>query len=400
MSVAKASRYLGSNGYHASRNYTNLIADVTAWQALAGDVHVGGLWQADWARSSVDFYSPPNSFSPRTFIMPSLGLMQKTALSSIRFSTPPNKVPSGTWKFKLFRYNAGTYDMVYEQSLGTPVTGDNTVAISSATVFEVGDIPGIVVDKVIADNGLCAKNMDRTLPTRYVTGDITTTDVFTSTSTSELELELFALRPYVAITGDSIAEGHNNGGPASADSWHGVMHDTAVVPALPGGVATSEILYELKMLIDFEYLNYGMGSQTYAWVAATGAPHCFASKAHTVIILCGVNDVSAARTWEQVEANLNTIKTAFDASDSEQLLICEILPWTAGSAEQATTIRTWNTNLSAWCSGKAGITLVQCHDELKDPAAPDDMLAAYDFDGAHFTTAGVAKMASIIIRYL
>ena len=307
------------------------------------------------------------------------------------------------WKFKVFRWNAGTslYDFVAQQSF-TPVNGANTITIAPPIAAQVGDLVGVFLPGSTNENKRYSSHSNN-IGEVYTAGDISASNAFASAvPTTDGELDVLGYAPYLAVTGDSISEGH--GGAAA---WHSGLHDTAA-QTLPGGEPTSEPTNQLRDLIGngsvLEYHNLSLGSQTFAWVAATGVPACILVKPHTILIHCGVNDIATGRTWANVLANLATILAAVNAaSPVPQLLIDEILPWTAGSDAQAATVRAFNANLAAWCAAN-GAKLVSCHDQMGQvrPATGklDDLLTAYDQDGVHPTAAGVNALADIWRRHL
>ena len=146
----------------------------------------------------------------------------------------------------------------------------------------------------------------------------------------------------------------------------------------------------------FEYQNMSLGSQTFAWVLSTGAPAAIAVQPRAILIHCGVNDIATARSWANVEADLDGIAALITTED---LWIDEILPWTNGSDGQAATVRTWNDNLATWCAAN-GAHLIACHDAMGQVRSGtgelDDLKTAYDQDGVHLSTAGVDALAQII----
>lgn len=294
---------------------------------------------------------------------------------------------SNGWKFKVFRPNGANWDFVGESETVTPAgTGVRTFDLATPIPCQIGDVCGLWLS--VTGNGIRLKTGGAL---RFTTGDITTTNAFASTSAFTLDLEMQGAPPFLAVSGDSIAEGHNVGA-----SWHGVLHTGGGFGI--SGTPTSEIMNQLRGLIGstFEYQNGALGSQDYSWVASTGAPFCDGTLATALLMHCGVNDVAAARTWSAVETDLNTIKALIGAG--QHLFIDEILPWTAGNDTQADTIRTFNGNLATWCAANSA-TLISCHDAMGQMRGStgqlDDLLTAYNQDGVHLTQAGVDAMATI-----
>lgn len=365
---------------------------IKAWQDEQTDlISIGG--------QPVASFTNTNAFGANnTLIIPSYAIAQDCYITTIKFRAAA--IAPGTWKFKLFRHNGTNYEMVSEVSFTPtlPITNDETVTLSTPVLAQMGDIPGLYVP---ANNQVTRSSVNRQIAWRYVSGDITTNDAFTSsTVTATPCLECYGLPPYLAVTGDSIPAGANAGTP-----WVSKLYDNSSYLTNPGGNPAGEIMNSLRGIIGdgtiLKYQNLALGSQTFAWVASTGIVQSVAVKPNTILIHCGVNDVNTARTWEDIATDLGTIRTA--VASTIRLMIDEILPWTAGTDEQAATIRTWNASLAVWCASN-NATLVRCHDEMGQVRAGtgeiDDLLTAYNQDDVHLTTAGVAKMAEIWKRYL
>jgi hypothetical protein len=146
----------------------------------------------------------------------------------------------------------------------------------------------------------------------------------------------------------------------------------------PAGTLAHQIPEALRTLIGsslLEYQNHAGAGTTYAWTLATGIVSAIAAQPSAILILV----------------------------TTPQLLIAEILPWTAGTDDQAATLRTWNTNLAAWCAANSA-TLIPCHDAMAKTRVStghlDDLATAYDDDGVHLTQAGVDAYAAIALPYL
>jgi lysophospholipase L1-like esterase len=241
-------------------------------------------------------------------------------------------------------------------------------------------------------------------PIKYAAGDITATNAFSSTVANLLiNFNGFGISPYLAVTGDSISAGFYD--------WQG--HEDAG----PVGTITSDPWYQMRQLVNgaqlngFEYQNFGKGAQSYSWVVSTGLPDALASGAKVILIHCGVNDINTSRTWAQVEANLDSIKTLYAASSSAELLVFdEILPWTNGTDGQADTVRLWNANLATWITanttGPKPIKLCLCHDAMGKIRVStgflDDLQTTpdYDSDGVHPTALGYGQLASLALPYI
>ena len=200
--------------------------------------------------------------------------------------------------------------------------------------------------------------------------------------------------PFLAVTGDSIAEGHNEG---YYDGFYGG----------PSGDIDAEIMHRLvasaavDCSTDLSYINRADGSRTWAWVLSTGAPAAISSGAPAILVHCGVNDIGNGRTWAAVESDMNAVKALLQPGQT--LFIDEVLPWTAGNDTYAAIIRTFNQNYSAWCAAN-GAMLVKCHDRMGQLRATtgqlDDLRPEYNYDNLHLSKIGVNAMAEIWKWYL
>lgn len=380
-------------GFPLGRLGRKKSAQISAWQnAQSTLVRVGGVATMDEATALLANY---------TDICASAGILQKCSISQIKVGV--HAASGANWKFKVFRYNSATtlYDFVAEQSFAPPTgtTGVQTYNIVPPIAVEVGDVPGLWCP--VGNQYHCGYTRSAAR-SRYAAGEISTSNAFTDgTSGAGPSVQCYSTAPYLAVTGDSIPEGHN-----TATRYHGVEDDILVgTQPLPGVNTTAVIMDQLVAQVSsLRYQNLARGSQTFAWVASTGIVDALACKPHSVLIHCGVNDVAAARDWAAVDADLDTILAAVVAATPiPKLLIDEILPWTAGNDAQAGIIRTWNANLAIWCAAN-GATLVQCHNEMGQIRVAtgflDDLLTAYNQDNVHLTVAGVYRMAQIWKKYL
>lgn len=384
-----------------------LVSRINAWQnAQTTLVHVGAQ---STLSTSGSFAATAN---PRTII----------SINKVTSGTGANWVirqPGYIWgaragiqqagdatqwiKFKIFRLNAGNYDCIAtSEQFAIPGTGAQTFTFSTPLPCAVGDLFGVSLSgNAVSGNRVGVRySSDTNYKCGYLESDFSGSDPFsTILDNVQLGIEMLAHPPYVAITGDSIPEGHNVG---AGVLWHSFYHNG------PAGTITSEIGNQLRGIISagtlLQYQNHSLGSTTYAWVLSTGIVSAIATKAKNILVHTGVNDVATSRTWAAVEADLNSILALVNAaSPVPSLLIDEILPWTAGSDANAAVIRTWNGNLATWCAAN-GATLIRCHDEMGQirPATGqiDDLLTAYNYDNVHLSQAGVNAMAAIWRRYL
>ena len=316
--------------------------------------------------------------SGRMFLMDGLPVQASGNLSAIKIYAD-----TATTSCKVSVWRSG--EKIWQSATITLTANSvNTISISETVSVQPDDLLGVWLP---ASQGLkCLAFTGVTL--RFATdstGAISSVASLTSTlSNIAGMIEAIAIKPMLAIVGDSIAAGTN-----TSSAW---------VAPYAGGTQGGNILsqpgYVAAKNKDWGYRNYALGSQTFAWVASTGVPAAVAAGATHIWIHCGVNDVNTSRTWAAVLADLATIKAAIPSG--VKLYISEILPWTNGTDPQAATLRTWNANLAAWCSSN-GARLVSCHDIMGQVRVStgelDDIKTAYNQDGVHITQAGVYKLA-------
>ena len=125
-----------------------------------------------------------------------------------------------------------------------------------------------------------------------------------------------------------------------------------------------------------------------------------ATGANMILIHCGINDAATPRTWADVETDLNTILVAVNAANPKpRIFLDEITPSTSASNTIAGNIRTvFNPGLTTFAATN-GWKLVTYHDAFGKIRAGigqlDDLLTAYNYDGTHYTQAGINAMAAI-----
>lgn len=358
-------------------------------QSIADRASMAGLDQPIWSPSS--FVGGGASAAGRTVVSYHIENRVRQDGYIRRFVASVNQVGAANgWKFKLFRPNGATYDFVGETETFTPAgTGVQTFNPATPILAQMEDVIGVWMVGGSGVNQAIINVQSAAQGLRYTAGDISDSNEFTSLLASTILLDGLGVPPYVAIAGDSIAEGHN-----TDVNWHTRYH----IGSGYAGNPTAEIGNQLRGLFGetLEYQTHARNSQTFAWVAATGMPAAVASNALGIIVHCGVNDVATGRTWAAVEADLDTIVALLGVG--QHLFVGEILPWTSGTNAQAITIRTWNGELATWCAAN-GATLILCHDEMGQIRVAtgelDDLKTEYDQSGLHLTQAGVDAMAAI-----
>lgn len=371
----------------------SLGSRASAWQSGGANVHVGGLKEAAFVTAI--------GFGNGTIINRFQAFVQDCTVKQIKVSV--NARAGGTWKFKVFRWNSGTslFDMVAQQAFIPAATGTQTITLSPGIDVQMGDCPGVYMPDANEKVNLTVTATDGYIGTRYVSGaDITTSNAFATTSVREIDIDCLGNRPFLACAGNSIMAGNANQNPF----WYNIWSGSNASVTVPGGEPTSEIPNQIRARVPtLQYQNQAKGGLTWNWQVTTGVPACVAIDPRIIVIHSGLNDVIAGRVWADVLADMDSVRALVPAT--VKLLIDEITPGSAGYASdaQAATIRTFNANYATWCAAN-NATLVKCHDEMAQIRVStgelDDLLAAYDQDGRHFTAAGVDKAAEIIRRYL
>jgi len=318
------------------------------------------------------------SSTGRMFVMDGLPIFCSGNLSEIKLKNGS----ATTCKLSIWRGGTRVWQSA---TINLTINADNTVEITDTVAVQPDDLLGIWIPGSAQTFQYKAFTGVTLRWGADADGSLTSTaSLISNASDTAIFIEAIAVKPMLAVTGDSIFEGHN-----TTLAWHAPFHTTT-----QGGGITAQPGYVAAKAKGWGYRNYALGSQTFAWVAATGAPAAFNSGATHVWIHCGVNDIAAARTWAAVETNLDTIAAAKPATTT--LYISEILPANSQDDTESATARTWNENLATWCTAN-GATLIACHDDLGQVRGStgelDDLLTAYNFDNIHLTQAGVNALA-------
>ena len=141
-------------------------------------------------------------------------------------------------------------------------------------------------------------------------------------------------------------------------------------------------------------VNEGIGGNTTAQMLARFGTDVVDQEPDVVIIWGGINDVLFHGTpVSSIEANLQAMHTqAHNAGITVvALYISPFKGYPLRTAGQQATVDSVN----AWIGAKAKDVdyRVNIYTPLEDPSRPDCLLAAYDADGTHLTTAGYAVVA-------
>ena len=346
-------------------------------QSPGGDIAIGGLAQSLFVAST-------NVSAGNTLINASIQ-------RRIQQDGPIKKIVSDSSSasvliFKVFRKIGEAYVFIGEsEQVSISSGGAKTTTLAQPIDCLAGDYLGVYI---ASGNVRITSIADGTDSIKYAAGNITTSSPMPSGSSNYvLNISAIADTPFLAVTGDSIPGGYNEG------DWRS-MYDGG-----PSGDIDAEPMHRMSVSIGWpwgNYQNHANGGETWAWVASTGAVSAIATGALAILVHCGVNDINNGRTWAQVEANMNTVAGLLSAG--QKLLVGEILPWTNGSDAQAAIVRAWNINYATWCAAN-GAALIRCHDAMgkirSTTGELDDLKDEYDDDGVHLLKVGVNALAEI-----
>jgi hypothetical protein len=384
--------------HHGRRLVTLLSGGRAGWwksAANAGTIDAGGYPQAEWVDDSAVGGVPGNARS-MVNIDGEYAIRQTGTITRIRINL-------NAWggekqiKFNVFRQlGSGVYRVISESSTFT-APSSNDPGVKNFTVSmdaRVGDFLGFT----IATGASTSVQVETTntvdmIGMLYLEGEATGDQgSWASIATNVLHLRAFMSPPAIAAAGDSIIRG----GPI----WHNFLND-AGYDILTYDLTDSPI-YQIKETLStlLEYQNGGRGSSGWESQSTTYAGPMIDTLPLVLVMHCGVNDVSNAVSWNDVEGYMDDVKILINAASKPvHLAVAEILPWTDGDDAQAATIRTWNGSYATWCAAN-GATLLRCHDAMGQTRVAtgelDDLKAAYDDDGVHLTSAGVVAYAAAI----
>lgn len=367
--------------------FPQLASTIAAWQVSQSAVRVpyGGQPGSGFLDSAnLGGASGPG----RTFIGGTItqGIRQNGYVRAIRYKCRS----SGTNGFKFLHFRpsgtSGDGTVISQTEKFTPVLGDNTfVPASPLGPFIPGDRIGIWMSSAVT---LWA-TADASGSSYYSAGDLTSLSSPTLVSGFNLNIEYLGVPPLLVGTGDSIMEGHN-----SASQWHTQYHTG------PAGNLDANPLQQMRNLVPtLETQNFaqsgGRWDNTLTKVADIDAQESWG-----VIVHAGVNDVSAARSWASIEAEMDSFKAGL--THGQRLFINEVLPWTAGNDVQAAAVRSLNANYAAWCAANDA-TLISCHDQMGQVRGStgelDDLLTAYNYDDVHLTVpTGIGEFSRLMAQ--
>ena len=293
----------------------------------------------------------------------------------------------GDIQFKAFRKTGAVYNMVGESEVRAMVSGVNTFTLTQPFDCRPGDYIGTYFPTA---NIYASANTDGAASIVYTTGDVDSGEFSSSVANLALDIEFRVKTPFMVVSGDSIAEGHNEG------TWDGLYTG-------PAGDIDAEIMHRLSVSIASDgvsfgnYQNWADGSKDWWFVSETAITPALATGAKNVFIHVGINDIAVGRTLGQVTAYMDNVASLV-ASAGATLFLDEILPWTGGTDAQAAVIREWNAYYAEWCDANDAI-LIRCHDRMgqirPSTGEIDDLKTEFNHDGIHLTKLGVNEMAEI-----
>ena len=413
--------FRGAGGINWSSYWTTQF---DAWQNEGDDVYIAGQPVSTYNRQHMipDLVSPPAGGC--VVIERGHAIRQNGYINSFSVDIFYRN-GAVDWQFKLFRWNGEAYECVASQSVPVPFTGNvsavKTFTLATPILAQEGDIPGLFLPFYNAlfctgDTPLNGAAKALPVPKRNSAGNIALggTDAFETNASSKAgdvsyyfsPLTLFGGRPFAVFIGDSIIGGGNNyvnGGDGrnwrtdqeSSDQYH--------TPGGSPGDQNLSIPYRLstRMPSNFKYQNFGLSGSHYYDLVATPGPFARAMLANpkALFIHCGINDIFAGQTWEQIEGHLDTIRTALP--EGTAVYLNEILPWSGVDAKAIIT-RTFNANYATYCA-TYGWTLIKCHDQMgvirESTGELDTLNPAYTVDGVHVNDVGADVVADIMASY-
>lgn len=200
--------------------------------------------------------------------------------------------------------------------------------------------------------------------------------------------------PFVAFVGDSITAGY---------PWYRPASDGG-----PSGNTNANLSAQLLILTGGLVQSTNFGVQGKRWVPsgsyglAYNVTNALKTRPRYLFVRCGVNDITAGNTWDQVLEQVNLVRLICGNSNA-LMVVQDVLPRTSGDASFALTIRTWNSNFTAWAS-TSGVRRVADHDIFgtNRPATgfPDDLATAFDYDGLHLKTNAYPFWGSVVLSNL
>ncbi|XKM39562.1 SGNH/GDSL hydrolase family protein [Rhizobium ruizarguesonis] len=372
---------------------TSLDQIIRAWKitSVRNRVHMGGHSNAyDNSNSISGGYSVNGA--GRTFVHGAVARAswQDGYIRQVKVHVPANGGDAGNGiKLKILRANGSSYDVIATSPL-IPVgagTGLKTINIAAFGPFNMGDFVGFfMTGGTSTKSWTIGTNAANSI--KYIIGDAVGGEVYTTEANADPCFEALGAPAFVTTDGDSLMEGHNLG---TGNMWH------SPADVGPTGNRNADPFYKaLPSLPGVNYENVAVGGSTWANLVSRQTTWVTRAKSHSVVIMCGVNDIVNGRTWAQVEADMNTYLATLDAGT--RLFLCEMIPY-PGTDAQAATIRDWNARYATWCDNNGAFLIPAwaAMGQLRvSTGFNDTLIAAYNIGDGHLTTAGVNALAGLI----
>ncbi len=367
-----------------------VMGKIGAWQNGGGGlVHGGGLEAASFATSAAVGVSTFDYITAVDMAV-ARAIRQDGYVYGAKFNIPASS--AGQIKFKVFRKNGAVFDFVGESELVAfgASAGLQSVTFANPIPCRVGDYFGYATPRVGADQPKVSWKGTTGGNLQYSYADVVTSGTFTNSFGTFLPcIEALVRRPYLAITGDSLAIGY----PENTGFYDVGVQNTAHDPG-----------QQLRRLLgNLQVQNHGSGGKAWDWVQGTGMVSALAVTPRVLIVHCGANDASGGRLWSAVQANMDAVRAACVAA-GVTLVVDEVAPMTNQSDAVSAAMRALNDNYATWCAAN-GVRLVRLHDAFGQVRAStgflDDIAAVFEAaDHAHFSLAGKARQAQFWMEVL
>lgn len=374
-----------------------IVSPIKPWAGITDTAQIGGLPATDWSTPE-DQYSGGDGAVGRTLILGGSKnrLRQSGYVTAASYRSGSFSFSNAPVKLMIFRFSGSVWSVVGQTALQSTQTADavNSFTFQEPIAVQVGDYVGLFMARTPDRSNSIVAGIDANSSVIYSQGDFSDGGSAIGSESTDagynIWIQVTGFIPYLAITGDSIVEGHNAG---SGNGWHGYMHGGEIggnPKANPG-----EMLEEI-LGAGFYQQNHALGSTTFAWVRSTGVPACVASGARAIWIHCGVNDTET-RTLQNILDDLDAIRVLVPWDT--RLLITEILPYPGANDTDAALIRTWNTAITEWCEANQ-VERILCFDQFgalrSSTGELDNMKNKYaEGDDVHLSQMGVAKLAEL-----
>lgn len=392
---------------------------INEWQTPAGDIQVSGYPTALW---SYGLDSMPQAIvaTDEDFLFANLKWGVRTDCLIKKFSVHVYyRVDNASWKIKLLRQKTTAFN--YECIASADFTPAGTGVVNAIQTFTLstpftakhGDVLGIYVPKKHGMFALHDLYKSQAITRVHTTDQLVGAEVDYSTifrsDTTYIAVPVAAfsdVKPYSVFLGDSIFGGGNGFTfPVDGREW-ATDRENAPHQSPGGEIGDLDLTIPHRMSVRFpsawRYQNFAMGGSKFSdiVVANDSLARAVAVLPKTVFIHCGVNDLSASRTWEQISPNLDTIRTAFP--EGTIFYLDEIMPQPTLSENETTNAAkiAMNANFKTYCETYEW-TLVECFNEMSVNSGAIKVLnpAFSNGDSVHLNDVGADKLADIIASY-